>query len=178
MYSGGRARIASSTACRTIAPEKCFQAYVLSPAVGRAFRPDFLRPLWGPRIRRRSTGVRRVPVMSQARQLSWMATGTVWLSRSDTACCSATKRKLRVPPKHPNRGLTLVRPLDLEDARLAGRHRHQPVEDVDDAVVGRRLRQPHVSGHAARKHKGGGSADPEPRHSLLVASAELHKHQN
>lgn len=100
----GSARIPSSTAWRTIAPENSFHVYgwsVRSPMPSSSIR---FRPRCSPRSRRRSTGPRRTPVVSHARQESFVAPGSCWFSASGISQYTAVP-KTPGGPEAPERGL-------------------------------------------------------------------------
>src|SRR5690242_13230239 len=74
------------------------------------------------------------------------------------------------PPER--RGLTLVRPLDLQDSRLAPGDPHQTVEDFDHAVVGRRFGKADVRRWAVREDECGSAEHAMLRDSLGVVSRQ------
>src|SRR5690348_15073642 len=99
-------------------------------------RSIFFRPLWAPRTRRRSAGVRRAPVISHVRHESFVDPASARLSASGISQYSAVP-KTPGEFKAPEALLRCWTPraLDLQDPRLGRRHGQEPVEDVRRALA-------------------------------------------
>src|SRR5260370_16955013 len=88
--------------------------------------------------------------MSQVRQELLAAGGTTWFSAAGAAMDMTLIRhtwQRRADPNYPTRSLTSwpPRPLDLEDRRLPGDDRQQPLENTWTMAAVRRLAEPHLS---------------------------------
>src|SRR5258708_40197693 len=96
--------------------------------------------------------------MSQVRQELLAAGGTTWFSAAGAAMDMTLIRhtwQRRADPNYPTRSLTSwpPRPLDLEDRRLPGDDRQQPLENTWSMVAGLRLGHGELSGRPARDYQ-------------------------
>src|SRR5260370_366629 len=96
--------------------------------------------------------------MSQVRQELLAAGGTTWSSAAGAAMDMTLTRhtwQRRADPNYPTRSLTSwpPRPLDLEDRRLPGDDRQQPLENTWSMGGVRRLGEADISGSAVGKYE-------------------------
>src|SRR5256885_9257362 len=117
-----------------MAPEKSFHACGRSSPLSMPSMSIFFSPLWAPRMRRRSTGVRRTPVMSHVRQVSLVAPGSTWFSAAGIFQYSVvleTPGARKAPEAKSADRSRFPGSLDLQDPGLGGRHRDKAVEHLE-----------------------------------------------
>src|SRR5438552_484451 len=133
-------------------------------------RSIFLSPLWAPRMRRRSTGVRRTPVISHVRQVSFVAPGSTWFSATGISQYSAVLETPAASKAPERESVRRGSPgsLDLQDARLRRGNGYEAVEHLKGAVLVDPVRQSDVSGCAIRENEGRCAENSELGNGLAV----------